>query len=144
MTDFVFQNSGGGGGGEGKTHIQIEHEGLGTCARIAISQDANNADQKIKWFLKVYKACKLLWKAYFQLSFFLKLLFRFIFYKFFDFHPSENESQTQKLIKQLFFPTLWSSCYNSTKYQVFICHSLRTSAILKCYHIFLNPTLVLR
>ena len=34
---------------------KIEHEGMGTCARIEISQDADNADQKVKWFLKVHK-----------------------------------------------------------------------------------------
>ena len=33
---------------------KIEYEGIGTCARIEISQDAHNADQKVKWFLKVH------------------------------------------------------------------------------------------
>ena len=40
---------------------KIEHERIGTCARIEISQDANNADQKVKWVLKVHKIYKLLW-----------------------------------------------------------------------------------
>ena len=54
---------GGGGGG------QFYH-GKGmkcTCVRIEIGQDA---DQKVKWFLKFHKTYKLLGKAYFQLSFF--------------------------------------------------------------------------
>ena len=38
---------------------KIEHEGT------EISQDADNADQKVKWFLKVDKTYKLLWEAYF-------------------------------------------------------------------------------
>ena len=44
---------------------KIEHEGMGTCARIDISQDADNTDQKVKWFLKVHKTYKFLWEAYF-------------------------------------------------------------------------------
>ena len=28
---------------------------MGTCARIEISYDADNADQKVKWFLKVHR-----------------------------------------------------------------------------------------
>ena len=44
---------------------KIKHEEMGTCARIAISQDADNADQKVKSFLKVNKRYKLLWEAYF-------------------------------------------------------------------------------
>ena len=43
---------------------KIEYEGIGTYARIEISQDANNLDQKVKWFLKVLKTYKLLWEAY--------------------------------------------------------------------------------
>ena len=42
---------------------KIEYEGIGTCARIEISQDADNADQKVKWFLKVLRRYKLLWEA---------------------------------------------------------------------------------
>ena len=48
---------------------KIEHEEIGTCARIEIRQDAGNADQKIKWFLKVHKTYKLLREACFRLSF---------------------------------------------------------------------------
>ena len=44
---------------------KIEHEGIGAFARTEISQDENNADQKVEYSLK------LLWEAYFQLSFFL-------------------------------------------------------------------------
>ena len=29
---------------------QIEHEGIGTCARIEISQEANNSDEESKSF----------------------------------------------------------------------------------------------
>ena len=49
---------------------KIELEEISTCARIEISQDSDNTDQKVKWFLKVHKAYKLLWEAHFQLSFF--------------------------------------------------------------------------
>ena len=48
----------------------IEHEEIGTYARIQISQDADNADQKSKIVLKVDETYRLFWKAYFQLSFF--------------------------------------------------------------------------
>ena len=48
---------------------KIEHEGMAACARIKISQDADTADQKVKWFLKVHKTYKLLWEAYFHSSF---------------------------------------------------------------------------
>ena len=45
---------------------------MGTYARTEISQEADNADadQKVKWFLKVHKTYKLLWEAYLQLSFY--------------------------------------------------------------------------
>ena len=39
---------------------KIEHKGKGTCARIEISQDPDNADLKVKSFLKVHKTYKLL------------------------------------------------------------------------------------
>ena len=32
----------------GKHMNKIEHEGIGTCARIEINKDADNADQKVK------------------------------------------------------------------------------------------------
>ena len=48
---------------------KIKYEGIGTCARIELSQDADNADQKVKWFLKVHTTYKLLREAYFQFSF---------------------------------------------------------------------------
>ena len=61
---------GGGGGGEGgflgKSMNKIEYEGIGTCVRIQISQDADNADQTVKWFLKVHKTYKLLWENLFS------------------------------------------------------------------------------
>ena len=56
----------GGGGGGILRMSKIEHEGINTCARIEISQDAGNADQKVKLFLKVQKMYKLLWEAYFS------------------------------------------------------------------------------
>ena len=34
---------------------KIDYEGMGTCVRIEKSQDADNADQKVKWFMKVYE-----------------------------------------------------------------------------------------
>ena len=34
---------------------KIEHEGTGTCARTERNKDADNAGQKLKWFLKVHK-----------------------------------------------------------------------------------------
>ena len=33
----------------------IEHEGMDACARTEISQNVDNSDQKVKWFLKVHK-----------------------------------------------------------------------------------------
>ena len=42
----------------GKGMNKIEHEGICTCATIKISQDAGNADQKVKWFVKIHKAYK--------------------------------------------------------------------------------------
>ena len=63
---------GGGGGGGGQFYLEkhmnkIEYEGIGTCARIEIRKDADNADQQVKWFLKVHETCKLLWEAQFFL-----------------------------------------------------------------------------
>ena len=34
---------------------KIKYEGIDACARIEISEDAANADQKVKWFLKFHK-----------------------------------------------------------------------------------------
>ena len=82
---------------------KIEHEGTGTCVKIERIQDADNAEQKIKWFLKVHKTYKLLWEAYFQFS------FSHVFYSSSHFtnfsiftHP--KMSFTQKLIKIIHFP----------------------------------------
>ena len=71
--------------------MKIEHEGICTGGIIEISQDADNADQKVKWFLKVHKTYKLFREAYFQFSF-SQVFIQFTFYKYFDFHPQENES----------------------------------------------------
>ena len=49
----------------GKRIDKIEHEEVGTCAETEISQDADNANQRIKWFPKLHKTYKRLWKAYF-------------------------------------------------------------------------------
>ena len=38
---------------------------MGTYARIELSQDADNGDHKVKWFLKVDETYKLLWEAHF-------------------------------------------------------------------------------
>ena len=51
-----------------KTMDKIKHEGQVPLQEI--SQDADNAKEKVKWFLKVYKIKKLLWEAYFKFSFF--------------------------------------------------------------------------
>ena len=76
---------------------KIEHLGMGTCARIKVSQDSDKAEQKVKWFLKVHKTYKRLWQAYF--NFFPKFLFRFTFYKIFHFHPPENEKQSSDILQ---------------------------------------------
>ena len=34
---------------------KTEHEDIGTCTKIEISQDADNADQQVTWFPKVHK-----------------------------------------------------------------------------------------
>ena len=66
---------------------EIEDEGIGTCARIGISQDADNPEQKLKWFLKLHKTYKLLLEACFQFSFSPSFYSGSLFTKFFDFHP---------------------------------------------------------
>ena len=48
----------------GKRTNKIEHEGTGTCVRIEISQDTDNADQKAKWFLKVHKGLHIIYRGY--------------------------------------------------------------------------------
>ena len=47
----------------GKSYRPIGHEEIGTCPGTEISQDVDNTDQKVKWFLKVHKAYKLLWET---------------------------------------------------------------------------------
>ena len=54
----------------GKRMNKIEYEGIGTCARIEISQVADNADQKVKRFLKVHKYTNFCWKHIFNFPFF--------------------------------------------------------------------------
>ena len=49
--------------------IKIEQEGISTFARIEISQDADKAGQKVKWFFKVHETYKFLCEAHFQFSF---------------------------------------------------------------------------
>ena len=56
---------------------KIEYERIGACARTEISQDADNAYQKVFTFLKVHKTYTLLWEAYFQFSFFPSFSVRF-------------------------------------------------------------------
>ena len=65
---------------------------MSNCARIEKSQDADNADQKLKWFLKVHENITLV-------IFLPKLLLAVTIYKFFHFYRSENVSYKQKLIK---------------------------------------------
>ena len=50
----------------GKRIDKIEREEIGNYVRIEVSQDADNTDQKVKWFPKAHKAYKLLWEVYFQ------------------------------------------------------------------------------
>ena len=38
----------------GKRTDKIEHEGMGTFAKIEVSQDADNPDQRVKLFLNAY------------------------------------------------------------------------------------------
>ena len=45
---------------------KFEYKGMGTCAKVEISPDPNNTDQKVKWLLKDHKTYKLLWEAYFR------------------------------------------------------------------------------
>ena len=54
---------------------------MGTYEKIEISQDADNADQKVKWFLKVHQTYKHLLEEYFLIIFFLKFLFNHTFSK---------------------------------------------------------------
>ena len=63
---------------------KIEHEGVGTYARVEISQDAGNVDQKVKWFLRVHKNFQTFVGSIFSIFFFPKFLFRFTFYQCFD------------------------------------------------------------
>ena len=70
---------------------KIEYEEIGTCARIEISQDADNADQKVKPFLKIHKTYKLLWEAYFQYSSFPRF-YAGSHITNFSIPPLENES----------------------------------------------------
>ena len=42
---------------------KIEYKDIGTsCAETKTSQGVDNANQKVKWFPKVHKPYKLLWK----------------------------------------------------------------------------------
>ena len=43
---------------------KIEDEELGTCAGIEICQDADNVDQKVKYFSKFHKTPNLLCETY--------------------------------------------------------------------------------
>ena len=80
----------------GKCIGKIEHEEIGSCAGIEISQDADHADQKIKWFPKVHKHT-------FVGSIFFNYLFSQVFIKvhilhIFQFSPLGNESFAHKSI----------------------------------------------
>ena len=48
---------------------KIEYEGISTCARNEVSQDADDADQKSKIVSGSSETYNLLWEAYFQFSF---------------------------------------------------------------------------
>ena len=90
----------------GKRTGKIEHEEIGKCAGIEISQDANNADQKVKSFPKVHKTYKLLREAYFS-DYLSPSFYSHSYLKFFDFHLPENESLAQKLIEIAQFSIAW-------------------------------------
>ena len=60
---------------------------MGTNASIEIGQDADNADQKVKWFMKVHKTYRLCGKHIYN-HLFSKFLFRFTSCIFFDSPPS--------------------------------------------------------
>ena len=81
---------------------KIEDEEIGTCARVEISQDANNTDQKVKWSLKVHKTYKLCGKHFFQFSFFSSF-YSGSFLQIFPFLLPENERYNHKLIKIIHF-----------------------------------------
>ena len=49
----------------GKHMDKIEDKEIVTCARIEISQDTDNTDQKVNYFRTVHKTYKLLLEAYF-------------------------------------------------------------------------------
>ena len=55
LTELWWRWSGGGGILPWETYKKTEYEGIGTCARIEIRQDADNTNQKVKWFLKVHE-----------------------------------------------------------------------------------------
>ena len=85
---------------------KIEHEEIGTCERIEVSRDADNAHQKVKWCLIVHKTKNLLWEAYFYLSFIQVLIhvhISEIFYAPPPPPPKENESCTEQLEKIIQF-----------------------------------------
>ena len=81
---------------------KIKHEGIGTCTRIEISQDADNADQKVKCFLKGHKHTDFCRKHIFNFLF-PKFIFQVHILQIFQFSPPENASYTQKLIKIINF-----------------------------------------
>ena len=57
----------------GKRLDKIEHVEIGTCARTEISQDADNKDQKLKWFLKVHNTKQTFVESIFLIIFLPKL-----------------------------------------------------------------------
>ena len=61
---------------------------MGTYARSEIRQDKDNADQKVKWFLKVYKTLQTFVGSILLIIFPPKFLYWFTFYQLFDFHPA--------------------------------------------------------
>ena len=71
----------------GKRMNKIEYEGISTCARNEVSQDADDADQKSKIVSGSSENIQPFVGSIFSIFFFPKFLFRFIFYKCFDFHP---------------------------------------------------------
>ena len=82
MTDTDFQNW--GQVYLGKPMNKIEYEGIGICARIKISPYADNADQKVQWFLKVLKTYINFCGKHIFSFLFPNFLFRFTFYKFLE------------------------------------------------------------
>ena len=71
----------------GKRTEKIEHEEIGTCAAIEISQDADNIDQKVKWFTKINKKVQTFVGSISLIIFFSQVFSHFHILQTFRFSP---------------------------------------------------------